>query len=147
MIRATLALALALVMFAAGVGAAAVPAALPAQLAVSRMTVEIYRIAPGQHAAFLEEIARYDEANRIAGLPARQLYVHSDGASWDFMLIQPATTPPAKQAALDAAWDKLNLPSGADFFLSFRRFIAEHSDTTVIGPTTAAAYLATRARK
>lgn len=111
------------------------------------MTVEIYRIAPGQHAAFLEEIARYDEANRMAGLPPRQLFVHSEGANWDFMLMQPATTPPDKRAALDAAWDKLKLPSGADFFLSFRRFVAEHSDTTVIGPTTAAAYLATRARK
>jgi len=114
---------------------------------VPRMLVEIYRIAPGQHTAFLEAIATYDEANRMAGLPPRQLYVHSDGANWDFMLIQPAKTPPDKAAALDAAWEKLGLPSGADFFLSFRQYIAEHSDTFVSGPTNAADYLATRKKK
>lgn len=112
-----------------------------------RLIVEIYRIAPGQHAAFLEAIASYDEANRLAGLPPRQLYVHSEGADWDFMLIQPAQTPADKRDALDAAWEKLKLPSGADFFIDFRRHIAEHSDTYVSGPTTAAAFLATRKRK
>lgn len=110
-------------------------------------TIEIYRIAPGQHEAFLKEIARYDEANRMAGVPPRQLFVHSDGADWDFILIQPSHYPPDKQAALDKAWKQLGLPSGADFFLNFRRFIAEHSDTTAIGPTTAAAYLASRSSK
>ena len=110
-------------------------------------TIEIYRIAPGQHEAFLKEIARYDEANRLAGVPPRQLYVHSDGADWDFVLIQPTHYPPDKQAALDKAWKQLGLPSGADFFLNFRRFVAEHSDTVAIGPTTAADYLATRSSK
>jgi len=121
---------------------AAEPAAEPAP--VPRMLVEIYRIAPGQHAAFLEAIAKYDEVNRMAGLPPRQLYVHSEGAEWDFMLIQPAATPEDKRAALDAAWEKLGLPSGADFFFEFRTYVAEHSDTFVKGPTTAAAFLATR---
>lgn len=114
---------------------------------VPRMLVEIYRIAPGQHAAFLEAIAKYDEANRMAGLPPRQLYVHSDGAEWDFMLIQPASTPDDKKAALDAAWEKLKLPSGPDFFIEFRKFIASHTDTFVSGPTTAADYLARRAKR
>lgn len=109
-----------------------------------RMLVEIYRIAPGEHQAFLEAIASYDEANRLAGLPPRQLYVHSDGASWDFMLIQPAEIPPEKSAALGEAWKNLGLPSGADFFLGFRKYIAEHTDTFVLGPTSAADYLATR---
>jgi len=112
-----------------------------------RMLVEIYHIAPGQHTAFLEAIAKYDEANRMAGLPPRQLYVHDDGASWDFMLIQPAETPPDKAAALKAAWEKLNLPTGADFFLSFRQFIASHEDTFVSGPTSAAEFLASRKKK
>jgi hypothetical protein len=113
----------------------------------TRLLVEIYRIAPGQHEAFLKKIAQYDEANRMAGLPPRQLYVHSDGAAWDFMLIQPASTPPDKSAALDAAWEKLKLPSGADFFIDFRSVIAEHSDTFVNGPTTAADYLGSRAKR
>ena len=114
---------------------------------VTRMLVEIYHIAPGQHTAFLEAIAKYDEANKIAGLPPRQLYVHSDGASWDFMLMQPAETPADKTAALKAAWDKLGLPTGADFFLSFRQHIASHEDTFVNGPTTAADFLASRKKK
>jgi hypothetical protein len=126
-----------LLMFALQASAAEVP----------RMLVEIYRIAPGQHTAFLEAIAKYDEANRMAGLPPRQLYVHSDGASWDFMLIQPAETPTDKVAALRAAWEKLGLPTGADFFLSFRQYIAEHTDTFVSGPTSAADYLGTRKKK
>ena len=134
----------ALALLASSVPAFAAPDAPATPAKPERVLIEIYRIAPGQHAAFLEEIARYDEANRRAGLPPRNLYVHSDGADWDFMLIQPAATPPDKSAALDKAWEEMKLPSGADFFLQFRRFIAEHSDTFASGPTTAADFLATR---
>lgn len=138
------------ILIAALVLALGVPAAAqeaPEPPAVPEMLVEIYRIAPGQHSAFLEAIARYDQANRMAGLPARQLYVHSNGADWDFMLIQPASIPDENRAALDAAWEELALPSGADFFLQFRTYIAEHSDTFVNGPTTAADFLASRAAR
>ena len=110
---------------------------------VGETQVEIYRIAPGQQQAFLEFIAKCDEANRIAGLPPRQLYVHSDGADWDFMFLQPAHTPPEKAAALDKAWDQVGLPSGSNFFFEIRKYIADHSDTSTHGPTTAADYLAT----
>lgn len=106
-----------------------------------RVLIEIYRIAPGMHEQFMRMIAQADEANRVAGLPPRQLYVHQDGASWDFMLIQPASTPADKRDALDAAWKKLGLPSGAKFFVEFRRNVAEHSDTFAEGPTTAADWL------
>ncbi|HYS55950.1 MAG TPA: hypothetical protein VER58_19490 [Thermoanaerobaculia bacterium] len=51
----------------------------------------------------------------------RQLYIHDDGASWDFMLIQPAETPPDKAAVLKAAWEKLGLPTGADFLASRKK--------------------------
>jgi hypothetical protein len=114
--------------------------------AAPRALIEIYRIAPGQHEQFLRMIARADEANTMAGLPPRQLYVHQDGADWDFILIQPAKTPPEKADALDAAWTKLGLPSGPDFFIEFRRFIAEHSDTFAEGPTSAAAWLSRLAK-
>lgn len=109
---------------------------------VPDMLVEIFRVAPGKHRAFLEAIASYDEANRMAGLPPRQLYVHQNGAGWDFMLIQPARTPDDKRDALNAAWDELGLPSGPDYFFEFRAMIADHEDTFVGGPTTAADYLA-----
>ena len=121
--------------------------AAPAPAPVQRQLVEIYRIAPGKHEEFLRFIARADEANRLAGLPPRQLYVHSDGAEWDFMLIQPAETPKDKSAASDAAWEKMGLPSGADFFLEFRAFVQSHNDTFVRGPTTAADFLATKKKK
>lgn len=110
---------------------------------VAKTQVEIYRIAPGQHEAFLRFIARGDAVNVAAGLPPRQLFVHRDGADWDFLILQPAETPADKAAALDAAWDRMNMPSGADFFMEIRKYIAEHSDTVTSGPTTAADYLAT----
>lgn len=113
----------------------------PAAPAPQKMLVEIYRIAPGQHEAFMRFIAIFDEANRRAGLPPRQLYVHRDGEGWDFMLIQPADIPPDKEPALEQAYKDLKTPSGADFFVSIRRFIAEHSDNFVTGPTTAADWL------
>ena len=109
--------------------------------APQKMLVEIYRIAPGQHEAFMKMIALFDEANRRAGLPPRQLYVHQDGADWDFMLIQPAETPDGKEKALADAYKALNTPSGPSFFVKFRAFIAEHSDTFVSGPTNAADWL------
>lgn len=144
--RTALALAVAgltAVVFAAVPGSAAPAADGPP----TRMLIEIYRIAPGQHLAFLENIAMADEANRLAGLPPRQLYVHQDGASWDFLLIQPAETPKDKEEGLAAAWKKLGLPSGVDYFLDFRKFILEHTDTFVLGPTSAAEYLAGRKQK
>ena len=121
------------------------PAAAPASAAkpdTGKVLIEIYRIAPGQHHAFLELIALYDEANRLAGLPPRQLYVHQDGAAWDFILIQPADTPEGKSEALAEAVKKTGAPRGADFFFEIRRFIADHSDTFALGPTSAAEWLA-----
>lgn len=132
------------VLLAAGLLLCAPAAGFAAEPApVASTMVEIYRIAPGQHQAFLEFIAKCDEANKLAGLPPRQLYIHSDGADWDFLLLQPAHTPPEKVAAFDAAWDKVGLPSGSNFFFEIRKYIAEHTDTVTKGPTTAADYLAT----
>lgn len=127
--------------------ACATPALAAPDTPTPRKIVEIYHIAPGQQAAFLRLIARCDAVNRAAGLPPRELYVHSDGANWDYMLIQPAETPPGKQAAFDAAWAKSGLPSGAAFSLEIRKYIADHTDTFVSGPTTAAEYLASAAAK
>src|SRR5271156_2397428 len=49
------------------------------------VAIEIYRIAPGQQEAFLKFIALCDQVNIAAGVPPRQLYVHQEGASWDFL--------------------------------------------------------------
>jgi hypothetical protein len=118
------------------------PAAPPPPEPVRRKLVEIYRIAPGKHEEFLRAIARLDEANRRAGLPPRQLYVHSDGASWDFLLIQDADYPEGKGEAVGKASREMGLPSGPRFFIEFRSLLLEHTDTFANGPTTAGAYLA-----
>jgi hypothetical protein len=104
------------------------------------MLIEIYRVVPGKHEEFLRQIALFDRANAEAGLPPRQLFVHQDGASWDFVLLQPAHHTDEENAKLDAAFKKLGLPQGAKFFVTFRQLIAEHTDTFVEA-TTAAEYL------
>jgi hypothetical protein len=132
-------MALGLALFATG----AVAAPPPPPPEPGEVAIEIYRIAPGQQEAFLKLTALYDEANRQAGLPPRQLYVHEDGASWDFIFIQPEHNPPGKSKLVGEALDRLKAPRGANFFLETRKYIAEHTDTAAIGPTTAADYLAT----
>ncbi|HEY3349012.1 MAG TPA: hypothetical protein VGM13_04500 [Thermoanaerobaculia bacterium] len=133
------------VLFAAFVSSAAsaqTPAATAPPAPVRHKLVEIYRIAPGKHEEFLRAVARLDEANRRAGVPLRELYVHSDGASWDFLLIQDAEYPEGKGEAVSKAYREMGLPSGPRFFLQFRSMLLEHSDTFANGPTTAGAYLA-----
>ena len=107
----------------------------------SERQIEIYRIAPGQHAAFLRFIALCDQANLRAGLPPRQLYVHEDGGSWDFILIQSEDVTPEQSKALDAAYKALGIPQGGKFFVTIRQYIVEHTDTVATGPTTAAEWL------
>ncbi len=128
-------------LFAQATSAAAAPPK-PSVAPPAKKLIEIYRIAPGKHEEFLRFVAFLDEINIKAGLPARDLYVHNDGDSWDFILIQPAATPPDKAAALAKAWEESGAPSGADFFLKIREFIAEHTDSFATGPTTASDYLA-----
>src|SRR5215471_21672183 len=74
--------------------------------------IEIYRIAPGKHVEFLKLIALYDEANKRAGLPPRDLYVHSDGGAWDFLLIQDEDVDPAKAKLRNEALKQLGAPTG-----------------------------------
>ena len=145
-----LVLTLALLGAAVSCAASAAPVVAPAAATApagagptsASVAIEIYRIAPGQHEAFLRFIALCDQVNIAAGVPPRQLYVHQDGASWDFLLIQPEDYTPAQDAALREAGKRLGLPTGANFFFEIRRYIAEHTDTAALGPTTAAAYLA-----
>ena len=135
-------LALAAATLFPGTASAQAPAAPLATEPVGRKLVEIYRVAPGQHEAFLRVIAKLDEANRRAGLPPRQLFVHSDGASWDFLLIQDAEYPEGKGEAVGRAYRDMGIPTGPRFFTEFRSLLLEHTDTFAKGPTTAGAFLA-----
>ncbi len=102
--------------------------------------VSIYHAAPGQQVALLKWLARQDQIAAAAGTPAAQLYVHQDGADWDYVLIQPQTTK-AQDDAYDAAAKRLGIDVGPRSGIEFRKHITSHSDTVARGPTTAAAYL------
>ena len=115
-------------------------ATAPAFAESQDMLMEIYRIAPGKHEEFLRHVALLDQANAEAGMPPRQLFVHQDGGSFDFVILQPADHTDEQSAKLSAAFKKLGIPGGAKFFVHFRTFIAEHTDTFV-EQTTAADYL------
>ena len=106
-----------------------------------RARVALYRAAPGQQVALLRWLANQNRAVRAAGLPVGQIYAHTDGDSWDYLAIDPVTTP-AQDAAIDAAAKKLGMPIGQASSLEFRKYIAVHTDTYVIGPTTPEQYLA-----
>ena len=103
--------------------------------------VSLYRAAPGQQVALLKWMARQDQAAVAAGLPAAQIYVHTSGDSWDYMVINPVTTK-AQDDAVDAAAKKMGISSGPRASIEFRTMIASHTDTTTNGPMTAAQILA-----
>ena len=103
--------------------------------------IALYRAAPGQHVALLKWLDAQNRASQAAGLPAGQLYAHTDGDSWDYLAIDPVTTP-AQDAAVDAAAKKMGLPVGPASSIEFRKYISVHTDTFAIGPVTAAQYLA-----
>ena len=76
-----------------------------------------------------------------AGVGASQIYIHTSGDSWDYLVINPTTTD-AQDAAIEAAAKKMGLATGPKASIQFRTMIASHTDTYAVGPTTAAAALA-----
>jgi hypothetical protein len=105
-----------------------------------RAIVSIYHIAPGQQAAFLKWQAQQDRISTAAGVAPGQLYVHTDGDSWDYMIVNPVTTE-AQDAALEAAGKKMGVNT-ARGGLQMRTYVNSHTDTFVRGPMSAADYLA-----
>lgn len=102
--------------------------------------VSLYRAAPGQQLALLKWLAAQDRAAAVAGVIAAQIYVHTSGDSWDYLIINPVTTE-AQDDAISAASKKLGLASGPKASLEFRTMIASHTDTYSVGPMTAAQIL------
>ena len=121
-------------------GAAALAAAPSSAQEVSESVVTVYRAAPGHQEELLRWIARQDEFARTAGVPASQLYVHQNGASWDFLVIAPQTTD-AQDEAIAAARRAANAPVGIRIGMELRQHIGWHEDTVTAGPTTAAEWL------
>jgi hypothetical protein len=98
--------------------------------------VSLYHAAPGQQEALLRWFAQQDRIAQAAGVAPMQLYIHTDGDSWDYMGINPVTTD-AQDQAIDAAARKLGLPSGPRVPLDLRKYITSHTDTYTIGPISA----------
>ena len=129
---------------AAALGALASGTIVYAQASSSeppKARVALYRAAPGQQVALLKWLASQDAAAQAAGVPTGKLYAHTDGDSWDYLAIDPVTTP-AQDAAIDAARRKMGLGVGPGQALELRKYISMHTDTFAIGPVTAAQYLA-----
>ncbi len=103
--------------------------------------VSLYRVAPGQHIAFLEWMAAQEAAATQAGVPASQWYAHMNGDAWDYLVIGPETTD-EQDAAVDAALQAQGRPTGPAGGIEFRKYVAWHTDTFVGGPMTAAELLA-----
>lgn len=108
--------------------------------------VSLYRAAPGQQVALLKWMAQQDKASQAAGIAASQIYVHTSGDSWDYLVINPVTTK-AQDDAIDAAAKQMGLATGPRASIQFRTMIATHTDTTANGPQSAAQILAALGEK
>ena len=125
---------------AAGGAIAATSIAYAQAASPPRAIISIYHAAPGHQQALLEWLAQQDRIAAAAGIPTSQIYAHTDGDSWDYLMIAPVTTDAQDQAA-DAAAAKMGLPSGPKVGLELRKHIQSHTDTYVVGPLTAAQML------
>lgn len=128
---------------AAAAGALASGTIVYAQAAApeTRAIVSLYRAAPGQQEALLRWLANQDRVAKSVGVAPMQLYVHTDGDSWDYMGINPMTTD-AQDKAFDAAAKKMGVTSGPRASLELRKYISIHTDTYTVGPITAEQALA-----
>jgi hypothetical protein len=112
-------------------------AAAPPPPAMGRAMISIYRIAPGKHVEFLKWLAERDAVAKEAGAAPTQLYAHMDGASWDFITIEPQLEPVAQAELgkkIEAASKKKGLTTGPKQSIEVRQFFAEHTDTMAAGP-------------
>lgn len=108
--------------------------------ASGKALVSIYHVAPGQQAGFLKWLDQQDRISAAAGIAKGQLYAHTDGDSWDYVVVYPVTTA-AQDDAFDAAGKRMGINTQRGG-MELRKYLTSHSDTFVRGPMTAAEYLA-----
>ncbi len=116
------------------------PSAALAQPAAPRALVSLYHAATGHQEALMKWLADQDRVAASVGVAPGQVYVHTDGDSWDFMVIYPITTE-AQDAQFDVAAKKMGITTGPRAGLEFRKHIQTHTDTFTVGPMSAADYL------
>ncbi len=106
---------------------------------------ETFRLAPGQHEAFIRLVAQYDEVSAAAGLPPTRLYFHENGDDWDVLILKVVgenEITPEMEAIMAAKTKELGLPSGPAYFIESRKHFSTHVDTKATGPISAAQWLA-----
>jgi hypothetical protein len=116
--------------------AAAAPRWTDDKKGAGRVRVSLYRVAPGKQLDFLKWLALQDEAAKEAGLPTVQLYAHLDGDAWDYVGIWPSPLP-EQEKKYDEALARRGVKTGFPGALEFRDYLAWHTDTYAIGPTSA----------
>ena len=98
--------------------------------------VSLYRAAPGKQLDLLKWMAANEAIDKEAGVPSPQIYVHTNGDAWDYMVVAPELTD-AQQAKQDAAAKAHGRKIGFGASLEFRTYMAWHTDTFANGPTSA----------
>ena len=111
-----------------------------------RAIISIYHAAPGHQIELLKWLANQDRAAQAAGVQGAQLYVHTDGDSWDYLMVAPVTTP-QQDAAIEAAGKRLGIEAGIRASIDLRKHIASHTDTFVRGPMSPAQVLSSLGEK
>jgi len=111
----------------------------------ARARISIYRVATGRQLDLLKWLAAREELAKEAGVPAAQLYAHTDGDSWDYLQVWPITTP-EQDRRLDEAAAKKGLKTGFAASIEFREMLSSHTDTYVNGPMTATELVAAAAK-
>ena len=99
--------------------------------------IRIYRIAAGKQLDFLKWLAEGDAMDKEAGVPVGQLYAHTDGDSWDYLVVSPDLSKEQQAKVVDVS-RKHGRKTGFASGLEFRTFVASHTDTFAIGPVSAA---------
>jgi hypothetical protein len=105
-----------------------------------RYRVAIYNVSPGKHLAFLKWSAQQEAIAKEAGAAPTHWFRHLDGASWDYIAIDPVGSGAEEEALgkkTDAIAKAKGLATGAAGQLEFRALISSHTDTYAMGPMTA----------
>jgi uncharacterized iron-regulated membrane protein len=111
--------------------------AKPAAKEPSTARIALYRVAPGKQLDFLKWAAEVEAIDKEAGVPASQIYAHTNGDSWDYMQIAPDLSK-EQQAKVDEVTKKHGRKTGFAASLEFRALVSSHTDTFVVGPVSAA---------
>ena len=118
-------------------GQQALPQTAGAKTEPQEALVSIYHVAPGKHLDFLKWMAAREAVDQSLGLAPTKWYAHLDGDSWDYVAVGPALTD-EQDEQVESEAGRRGLTTGFAAGIELRHFIRSHTDTTVLGPLSAA---------